>query len=452
MKYELHPRDRSEQTAIFRSEIVGALTRQELERGELREALVVLSQQRYRPPGATRTRSFSVPTLERWYYAYKKRGLKGLAPRARKDKGRAKAIGKELQTLVSDIRREYPTASSSLILRTLKLEGRIEDKSISTSTLRRFFVQQRLDRKSLLDGNSPKARLRWQAALPNAIWHADVCHGPTLVCGERRIPVRIHALLDDASRYVLALRVLEHERETDMLELFLAALRRHGKPCALYLDNGSTYRGDVLKTACARLEISLLHAKPYDPQARGKMERFWRTLREGCLDFCGELSSLHDVNARLLAFLDQHYHRAPHGSLFGKTPETVYLGKPADPDSLDEQQLKEALTVRSRRRVRRDSTLSVDGIDYELRLGFLAGTVVTVAQSFADRDATPYVEYEGKAYTLFRVDPIKNANRKRPERSDHNEMPKKRVDFDPARALLDKASGRRSFSAENEEF
>ena len=46
------------------------------------------------------------------------------------------------------------------------------------------------------------------------------------------------------------------------------------------------YRGEVLITVCHRLGIVLLHAKPYDPQARGKMERFWRTLREQVLVFC----------------------------------------------------------------------------------------------------------------------------------------------------------------------
>ena len=75
------------------------------------------------------------------------------------------------------------------------------------------------------------------------------------------------------------------------------------------LDNGSTYRGDVLKTACARLEITLLHAKPYDPQARGKMERSWRTLRDGLLTYLGDVASLAEINRHLQAFLDKRYPR-----------------------------------------------------------------------------------------------------------------------------------------------
>ena len=99
-----------------------------------------------------------------------------------------------------------------------------------------------------------------------------------------------------------------------------ATIRRHGAPIVLYLDNGSTYRGDVLATACSRLDISLVHAKPYDPRSRGKMERLWRTLRMGCLDHLPTMSSIHDVHVRLLAFVDEHYHRASHAVCWAAPP------------------------------------------------------------------------------------------------------------------------------------
>ena len=153
--------------------------------------------------------------------------------------------------------------------------------------MRRFFVEQHLDRVSLRESLTNKTRLRWQAERPGALWHGDVCHGPPITIGGVSRPLRIHALLDDASRFLIAIEAHHQEREIDMLGLFVRALRRHGAPDALYLDNGSTYRGDTLRIACERLGVTLLHARPYDAPARGKMERFWRTLREGCLDFLG---------------------------------------------------------------------------------------------------------------------------------------------------------------------
>ncbi|XXU36171.1 integrase core domain-containing protein [Sorangium sp. So ce1000] len=174
------------------------------------------------------------------------------------------------------------------------------------------------------------------------------------------------------------------------------ALRRHGKPDALYLDNGSTYRGEVLRTACSRLGITLLHAKPYDPQARGKMERFWRTLREGCLSFLGEIASLKDIDARLKAFLERRYHAAPHAGLMGKSPAKLYAQKPAGEGAVEERALRAALTERSRRRVSSDNVLSIDGEAWELDQGYLAGQLVTVAHCHVAPDATPWVEHEGK--------------------------------------------------------
>jgi transposase InsO family protein len=433
----------AEAVALFRHGVIGALTQAQLERGALAEALEALSQQRLRPPGALATRTYSVPTLQRWYYAFRRGGLPGLTPTPRRDKGRAQDIAPELRQLLCDIRRERPHASVSLILRTLVADGRMQPGTVSPSTVRRLFRQEGLDRVALRDSAGSRTRLRWQAERPMALWHGDVCHGPALSVGGKAVPLRVHALLDDASRYVVALEAHHSEREVDMLGLFVRALRRHGRPDALYLDNGATYRGDTLATACARLGISLLHARPYDAPARGKMERFWRTLREGCLDFLGDVASLHDVNVRLWAFLDAHYHQAPHASLVGRSPETVFRAHPAAPDALDEAALTEALTVRIRRRVRRDTTVSLDGVDYELDAGHLAGRLVFLCRTLADASAPPWVEHEGQRLALHPVDAVRNSRRERPYRRPHlDETAPRHPAFEPARALLDKVVGR----------
>lgn len=175
------------------------------------------------------------------------------------------------------------------------------------------------------------------------------------------------------------------------------------------------------------------------------MERFWRTLREGCLDFLSEFASLHDVNARLLAFLDVHYHKAPHSWLFGKSPADVFAAHPRPPDDLTEQKLKDALTVRVQRRVRRDTTISLDGEDFELDQGWLAGRVVVIARSLVDATDLPWVEHDGKTYAVHAVDEKANAKSKRPRRRplDDDRRASRPVRFDPAGALLDKAVGRR---------
>lgn len=434
------PEDRAEEIALFRSQIIGALTRQQLDHGELAKELKQLSTTRFRPPGAKSPRTFSVPTLERWYYAYRRGGMAALRPRPRSDRGHAQALETQQRQLICDIRREYPNASAPLILRTLEADGRIEKGKVSLSTVRRLLRAHDLERSAVERVSHTTCRLRWQAEVPNALWHGDVCHGPRI--GPARKKLLIHSLMDDASRYNLAIEARYSETERDMLEVWVPALRRHGPPDLFYLDNGSTYRGNALRLACERLGITLVHAKPYDAAARGKMERFWATLRAACLDYLGGCTTLHEVNARLLAFVDTHYHRAPHAGLMGRAPGEVWqeFQRERPEDNLDEAKLADALTVRDRRRVRKDSTVRLNGVIWETDAGFLAGRNVTIANCLVEPDSPPWLEYEEQRYPLHPVDPVANSRRKRTPlpQATATDTPH----FDPPGALLDRTMGR----------
>jgi putative transposase len=439
---ELRPKDAAEEIAIFRAQVIGPLLTCEFaSHGDLAMAIRALSRTRHRPPKTTTTRTFSQATLERWYYRFKKGGLAAITPQRRSDVGHARELTSEQRDLLLDIRREHPTTSGALILRTLELDGRLKKHAVSLSTLNRLYKEHGVDRPALRIVADGRVRLRWQADRVDALWHSDVCHGPAMKIAGRTVPLRIHALLDDHSRYVLAITATTTEREVEMLSLLVKGMRgRQRRPEALYLDNGSTYTGDVLSTACSRLGIGLLHAQPYDPQARGKMERFWRTLREGCLDHIGTPSSLHDVQVRLLAFLAKHYHVAPHASLMGRSPAEVYENAPRYDVAIDETTLGAALTVRARRRIRRDGTLEIGGVTFETRTGFLAGRVVTVGRSLLDPTSDPWIEHETERYLVGRVDPEENSRRKQPS----PDRPQSGLDvpFDPAGAMLAALVGR----------
>jgi transposase InsO family protein len=440
---ELRIKDHGEAVALFRSEVIGSLCRRELNHGDLRAEMRAISERRFRVPDAEATRAISIPTLERWYYAYRKGGLPALRPQSRCDRGRGQRITADQRKLLLDIRRENPSTSVPVILRTLVLDGRLDHNAISAATVRRLFAEHGLDRVAMRDGSSSHTRLRWQADRPGALWHGDVCHGPALMIGKQALPLRIHGMLDDASRFGVALEAMHTEREIDMLGLFTRAVRRHGLPDAVYLDNGSTYSGKVLKLGCERMGVTLIHAKPYSPEGRGKMERFWRHLREAVLDHLGSVTTLHDVNVRLWAFLDQHYHQAPHAGLLGRTPAAVWKSAERPVDALDEERLRAALTVTERRRVRRDTTLSIDGTDWQLDQGFLAGRVVTVGRCLVEPTGAPWVEHEGKRLDLRPVDVVKNGQTKRqPRYPDVLHDKAKTIPFDPPGALLDKAAGR----------
>ncbi len=429
------PRDQAEAIAVFRAQVIGPLLCREHLRGQLDKILLELSTIPVRPPGSDVTRTYAVATLRRWYYRYRQNALEGLRPVSRK-RGYARALSRELRDLICDIRRARPGVSAQLIVRTLEMDGRIEKNEVSVSSVRRLLREQGLDRVTLRQASGDKnRRRRWEAEAPMALWHADVCHGPSLRVGDRHVPLRIHAICDDASRYIIAIEAASREREVEMLALWVKAIRRHGVPQVLYLDNGSTYSGAALQTACVRLGVTLVHAQPYDPQARGKMERFWRTLRENVLDHLGHQASLHDVQVRLLAFLDTHYHQSPHASLVGKSPGQAFFNQAHATGSkrVTEKEIEAAMTVRERRRVKRDGTVQVGGRVWELDCGFLAGRNITIARTFIDTQRAPWAEHEGKVHPLTPLDAKKNARRVRVKKEKRTIDA---IDFDPPSAML----------------
>ena len=433
------PYDHAEAVAMFRAAVIGHLAHAKLARGQLRSALKDLSEQTFRPPGADAPRGYGFSTLERWYYAYKKGGLEALKPKPRSDRGHGRDLPEELKTLMCDIRRAHPTASVPLIMDTLIRQGQLDDDATSSSTIRRMFRERGLTRATGLRYKDQPQRLRWEAEAPMTLWHADVCHGSPICVDGVTTSVRIHAVMDDASRFVVAIEALETEREQDMLELFADTLRRRPAPRSLYLDNGSTYSGKRLQRICDRLGIGLIHATPYSPQARGKMERFFRTLRARCLDHVGTLTSFDELNKRLWAFVDEDYHLQPHAGLMGRTPKEVFTGEqPGEPRWIDEHSLRQAFVAQTTRRVRADSTLSLDGELFEVDQRFLCGREVTVCFCVLDEHPEPYVRFDDRRFALHPVDVKQNAHRQRKPADE--DLPT--VDFDPAKTLLDQAVGR----------
>ena len=434
----LRPKDHREEVALFRAQVLGPLLCGDLDRGERLPSLLELSRRRYRPPGLATTRTYAVPTLERWFYQYRKGGLEALKPKERSDRGHAHRLSPQMRELLLAIRRERPRASVPVIIRTLELDGRLEEGVLKPATLRRLYVQHGLDATSMRVMAGGKVRRRWQAERAGALWHADVMHGPAIEVDGKVRRIRIHAILDDATRYVVRSASLFSEREMDMVWLLADAVRAHGLPKALYLDNGPTYSGKHLSVICGRLGIALIHAEPHDPEARGKMERWWRTLRSQCFNHMGDVHSLHDVNVRLWSYIDKYYHDAPHAGLMGRSPNRVYAEQRPD-KRVDRQLLRDAFTVRDRRIVRKDGTISVDGTVWELEPGFLAGKRVTLVRCLLDSPSKPWVEYDERRFSLHPLDPVRNSMRSR-RRMPNNDTPK--IPFDPAKALLDRAVGK----------
>jgi len=421
-----------EAVALFRLSVVGDLLARDLDRGELKEELEERSEKRYRPPGAATTRTFHPKTLERWYYGAKNGSPKALEPRPR-TRGHALALDEQQREMLLEMRRQNRWVAADMILNEAVRNGVIKRDMVSVPTVRRLFRDAGLTRLSRRRQDRGDAqRRRWQTAKPCDLWHGDVCH-VRLSDGHK---VLVHGLMDDHSRYFVALAARHFERERDMLEIFLGALLRNPPPRALYLDNGSCYRGDLLALVCKRLDIRLVHAKPYSPESRGKMERVWRTMRQRCTDHLAANATLHDVNVALWSWLDADYHLRHHAALMGKAPRRRFLdgirgrGRP-----LTAADLAKALEVTETRQIRKDGTFDVGGVVYEAVGGWLAGKRIQVV--IDGLTGKPLRASRKDAAVRFGVcDPVANRSRRRAPAPPPTPST---TPFDPIAGLLERA-------------
>lgn len=149
-------------------------------------------------------------------------------------------------------------------------------------------------------------------------------HGPHLLTPGRRDGAKtfLLAFLDDATRMVPFGAFYASENAACFQDALKQAMLGRKVYRRLYCDNGSTYRTHHLEVICATLSIVLIHSRPHKPRGRGKIERFFRTVRSAFLPQVTPemLTSLATLNRVFWAWLEAEYHHTAHGGLDGKTP------------------------------------------------------------------------------------------------------------------------------------
>ena len=372
--------------ALFRLSVLGPLvSRERLERGELQQIIRALAGREYAIPG-TRRRHLGEKTIQAWYYAWRTQGIDGLTPKARIDRGQSK-LPAPAQAAILAAKRDNPRRSIRQIRQLLEAAGTIAHGSLSRSTIHRLLQQHDLSR---LSGSAslPEEKRSFVAATAGAIWYGDVMHGPRVPIGGKLAKSYLVSLFDDASRLVAHSAFCPGETALDIEGVLKQALLKRGVPIKLVVDNGAAYRAQTLQGICARLGIHLIHCRPYAPEGKGKLERWHRTCRD---QFLGELderliTGLDDLNARLWAWVEVVYHRAPHAGLDGMTPLARYQQDLAQIRPLGPRAAKlDALFLhRVSRLVRKDGTVSYLGTRFEVPFEHAGKTVRLVVDPHAE--------------------------------------------------------------------
>jgi putative transposase len=397
---------KAEEIALFRYALIASLVIETLPRGELSRRAEAIASRQYEIPGSERT-SVSVDTLLNWAVRYRNGGVEALAPRSRRDRGKSRAITPQLADLIERLKRENPHRTGTTLLRELALSSGRNDPSVSASTLYRFLKQRGLTEKQLL---APPPFKKFEAEHSNAMWQSDMLHGPYVQrAGGGKIQAFLHAIIDDASRLIPHAQFYTSQGLDACLDCLRQAIAARGRPVKLYMDNAKIYRGQQLARIAAGIGILVVHTPPYQPEGRGKIERFFRTARE---QFVANLDrkqilSLEALNDRLWAWIDGVYHHSVHSSL-GTTPlvrwqrdiEHVHQVPPST-------DLRRLFFHRLKRAVRRDCTFLLEKRFYEAP-PHLAGETIEIRFDPLDT-TTVEIYFQGNPQGVARVvDPVFN--------------------------------------------
>ena len=110
-------------------------------------------------------------------------------------------------------------------------------------------------------------------------------HGPRAKVSGINKKTYLHAIIDDSSRYIIHAEFFTSEKLEAFKECLKAAVEKRGLPQKLYVDNGACYSAINLEQITACLGIGIKHSRPYIPQGRGKIERWFRNVRESFYPF-----------------------------------------------------------------------------------------------------------------------------------------------------------------------
>lgn len=373
-------RDHRREIALFRYSVIRSALDPAITSRERGRRVRALAAQDHVGPDGERVR-VTRNTLDRWIRRYREGGFEGLYPDPRVGVPRTPA---ELLELAVALRKEVPERTAAQIVAIIT---EAKGQAPHERTIQRHFARLGLRRG---EARPRRAYGRFEADEVNDLWVGDALHGP-VVAGRKAI---LFAFLDDCSRVATGYRWGLAE-DTVRLE---AALRQgvaaRGVPGALYVDNGSPFASHQLLRACACLRIAMVHSTPGEPAGRGKIERFFRTVRD---QFLVEVEArgvetVVELNRLFVAWVEGVYHTRPHSET-GEAPLERFLGH-GPPTLPTPEALREAFLWAERRRVTKTATVSLLGNVYEVDAALVGQHVELVFDPF---DLTTVeIRYQGR--------------------------------------------------------
>ncbi len=312
------------------------------------------------------SRQFTWRTIATWVYRYRNHGITGMTYQSRKDKGKPRKISpEELLEAINSAKGHFRNGFKSMQIYRFCIErGILRKEQIAQTTFYRFIREYELLKADEATAN--KMRLAFAMQYANQLWQGDTMFGPYVKDPDNKPKQsKLIAFIDDASRVVVHGEFFFEENVDTLIRAMKSAFYKRGIPEQLYVDNGSIYSSSEITLICARIGCILRHTPVRDGSAKGKIERFFRRVREEFLTRNLDLSSLASLNRQFIGWLEDEYNSTVHSSLGMK---------PIDRFGLDLGRIKflppheandELFFAEETRTVKKDNTFSFKGLRYE---------------------------------------------------------------------------------------
>jgi len=386
--------DEKMQVAVFRFSVISDFIHSpSMSRQEKSRLLQEKCSRKWQTPFSEKTR-ISKNSIRRWIRVYKENNLdlKSLCPHGRDDQGGCRAMDEETRLLLSQLRMKLPLATVPHLIEEMKRV--YPEIKLNNSTVYRFLHKNDLMHPGQ---KNPADRRKFEAELPNDLWQADIMHGPLVQVNEKKQKAYLIAIIDDHSRLIVYARFYLSEGIASYLDALENALARRGLPRKLYVDNGSAFRSKHLEYVCAGLGIALIHSKPFQPQGRGKIERYFKTVRSRFLAH-NKAATLSQLNEAFDNWLIEDYQKKVH-SATGHSPFERFTSKMQCLRSAPAN-LKDYFRKVVRRTVNKDRTITIDGKLYEGPVALIGKRVELLYHQSSPEHVE--VRYQNKSFGMIR--------------------------------------------------
>jgi putative transposase len=237
-----------------------------------------------------------------------------------------------LMRQIDELHLQYPFAGSRMLRDILQLNGvAIGRKHVST-LMRRMGIEaiyQRPRTTTPHPGHKvfPYLLRNRQITAPNQVWAMDITYIPM-----RRGFVYLAAVLDWATRRVLAWQLSNSMTVDFCLDAIEAAIRGYGVPEILNTDQGSQFTGTTF------VDLVQQHGIQISMDGKGSwrdnvfVERLWKSVKYEEV-YLHAYESVAEARQGLLSYFSFYNQRRPHRALDGQTPDMVYFAALTQPQA-----------------------------------------------------------------------------------------------------------------------